>query len=528
LELLDTPEEEAFDRVTRLVPRLLGAPLATISLLDENRQFFKSAVGLPEPWASKRESSLAHSYCRWVVASGKPFLVENSQNDARVAHSLGHSALGVASYLGIPLFSATGQAVGTFCAMDWQPHTWDDRQVRLATELSELIHTEIELRWQRAELRRANRSKDRFLLMLAHELRNPLAPIRTALKVLEQSGSESDRGRRSHEILSRQVQHLAYIVDDLLDVSGVVGGHVRLRREDRDLAELVCQVLDERRDALERAGLTLRSEMPEGPVPVRVDPTRIAQAIENLLDNAIKFTGAGGQIIVQVRRDADAPLAVLTIRDTGVGIPTELLPHLFETFSQADESLDRSAGGLGIGLSLVKGLVELHHGDIQAYSAGVGRGAEFTVWLPLYQALATPRLNPAPPRAKASHRVLVIEDNRDMADTLRDLLELDNCEVHIAYNGRQGIDQALCLQPDTILCDIGLPGLDGFAVAQALRGDGRTRSAHLIAVTGYGSQEDQRRAQRAGFDCHLTKPFDPEELLRIIRTDRNQSGPLAA
>jgi CheY-like chemotaxis protein/anti-sigma regulatory factor (Ser/Thr protein kinase) len=275
--------------------------------------------------------------------------------------------------------------------------------------------------------------------------------------------------------------------------------------------------LQDHRPAFDQAGLTVTPGLPDLPVWVLGDATRLTQVLDNLLQNALKFTDRGGTIAVRVEADAGSQRAVLTVRDTGRGIEAPLLPHLFEPFTQADRSLDRAKGGLGLGLSLVKGLVELHGGEVRASSEGPGRGAEFVVRLPLEpEPAALSQLSATPQAAQTRSRILVVEDNRDAADSLRMLLELYGYDVTVAYTGPTGVEKAKAWKPDVVLCDIGLPGLDGYGVVRELRQDPATARARMIAVTGYGSAEDRQRSQEAGFDQHLVKPVDPEALQEVV------------
>jgi CheY-like chemotaxis protein/two-component sensor histidine kinase len=320
-------------------------------------------------------------------------------------------------------------------------------------------------------------------------------------------------------MLERQVRHLARLVDDLLDVSRISRGKVQLRTERLDLARHARTAAEDRRPVLERAGLVLAVETPETPVWVSGDPTRLAQIVNNLLDNSAKFSDGGGNVTVRVAADPDQRRAILSVRDEGVGIEPQMLPRLFDVFAQADRSLDRSRGGLGLGLALVKGLTELHGGGARAFSEGPGRGAELVVWLPLAEEPAPV----APPTGKPDvsaerRRVLVVEDSKDAAEALRVLLELHGHEVRVAHTGPQGVEAAKGWRPDVVLCDIGLPGLDGYGVARELRRHPTTARARLLALTGYGQEEDKRRSREAGFDHHLVKPADPEELQRLLVT----------
>jgi signal transduction histidine kinase len=364
----------------------------------------------------------------------------------------------------------------------------------------------------------AERRKDAFLATLGHELRNPLASIHNAVQLLQRAGSTGATVAQAGEVLQRQVKHLTRLVDDLLDVVRIARGKIQLHTERLDLVPLVRGVAADQRENLEAAGLTLTLDLPAHPVWVRGDPTRLAQVLDNLLVNGAKFTDRGGRVTVRLTTDPEGRRALVAVRDTGIGVAMELLPHLFETFTQADRSLTRSQGGLGLGLSLVKGLVQLHGGEVSAVSEGLGKGAEFTFWIPWEQ-------DALPPVAQATEaagpsarrwRVLVIEDNHDTADTLRLLLESYEHEVAVAYTGPDGVSVARGFQPEVVLADVGLPGMDGYAVARALRQDPTTAKVRLIAVTGYGQAEDQRRAREAGFDYHLTKPVDFEEILRVL------------
>jgi PAS domain S-box-containing protein len=389
--------------------------------------------------------------------------------------------------------------------------TWFDITQRKALE---------EALQQRAEqLAEADRRKDEFLALLAHELRNPLAPIRNATQLLQRLGEPHPGVGPLREIIERQVTHLARLVDDLLDVSRISSAKVLLRKERLDLAALVRAVTADHRPLLLGGGLRLAVEVPDRPLWVDGDPTRLAQVVGNLLHNAGKFTDPGGLVTVRLAPGPDGGRATLTVCDTGIGLEADILGRLFEPFSQADRSLARSQGGLGLGLALVKGLVELHGGGVEAASAGPGRGAEFTVCLPLAPGPAEQKRPPGGPGPKATLRILVVEDNRDTAATLRLLLEMEGHEVAVAHNGTAGVAAARGLWPDVVLCDIGLPGgMDGYGVARALRADPEQAVATLIALTGYGQEEDRRQARQAGFDRHLTKPVDPVVLMQLLAT----------
>ncbi|HEX5269723.1 MAG TPA: response regulator [Gemmataceae bacterium] len=368
-----------------------------------------------------------------------------------------------------------------------------------------------------AEVREADRKKDEFLATLAHELRNPLSPIMNAVHLLRQPRLDAPTAERVWRMLERQVRHMVRLVDDLLDVSRIARGKIELRRERIDLAALVREAAEDRRAVVEGNGLTLDAAVPRGPLWASGDRTRLAQVVGNLLQNSAKFTDPGGRVAVRLSEDREAGRAVIEVEDTGVGIAPDLLPRVFEMFTQAESTLERGRGGLGIGLSLVKGLAELHGGRVAAASDGPGRGAAFTVWLPLEPAPAAAPAAPGAPATAPRGRVLVIEDSRDGAESLRMLLELCGHEVRVAYTGSAGVEAAKEFRPTVVLCDLGLPGgMDGYDVARALRQDPATAPARLIAVSGYGQPEDQAKSREAGFDLHLTKPVDPAALQGLL------------
>ena len=372
---------------------------------------------------------------------------------------------------------------------------------------------------QRSALARADRAKEELLSMLAHELRNPLGTISNALQVLRMKGEGDETWRRAIDAAERQVLHQAMLIDDLLEASRVTRGQVELQCEDLDLTELVRQTVEGYRESLREAGIALRLDLPAEPLLVRGDRLRLSQALSNLLDNAAKFTPRGGHVAVRAAQAGRR--AEVCVRDDGAGIPPEELPYVFEVFTQGDHSLDRSQGGLGVGLAVTKGLIDLHGGEVKAASEGPGKGSEFCILLPLATATAQEAAPEEVHADAASHpaarKILVVEDNPDAAATMRDFLELSGHEVELAASGTDGVQAARQLHPEVVLCDLGLPGMTGYEVATALRKDPETRSAKLIAVTGYGRDEDRRRSKEAGFDLHLTKPVDPAQLKAVLQ-----------
>ena len=390
---------------------------------------------------------------------------------------------------------------------------------RNAEETRRRGHDELEqrVRERTAELREADRQKNQFLAMLAHELRNPLAPVHNALQILQlPSASNADR-RTARNIMERQVQHLARLVDDLLDVSRVMQDRIELQRAPTNLRTLVDRAVETVQPMITARRQTLSITLPSRTVRLDIDVVRVAQAISNLLLNAAKFTDIGGKILVNAEADDDE--VVLHVKDTGIGIAPEFLPHVFELFTQGDRSLDRSQGGLGIGLTLVRKLIQLHGGTVQACSEGIGRGSEFIVRLPIIA--AKPRIGPrrheeAAAAPKPARKVLVVDDNVDTAESTAMLLRLSGHQVHVAYDGASVLEQVDAFQPDVVLLDIGLPGIDGYEVARSIRARADHRSVVLVAVTGYGQAKDRQRSRTAGFSHHLTKPFDLETLQALI------------
>jgi signal transduction histidine kinase len=356
-----------------------------------------------------------------------------------------------------------------------------------------------------------NRHKDDFLAMLAHELRNPLAPILSAMQVIRRHSDNEDVVQRAREVVERQVRHQAQLLDDLLDVSRITRGRIRLRKASVDVRSAVSAALEATRPAIDARTHTLAVVLPDAPLRVDADPTRLTQIVTNLLDNAAKYTSPGGQIDLVVERDGGH--VVLRVRDNGVGIPLDMQGRIFDVFTQVDVPIARSLGGLGLGLSLVRSLTELHGGTVAVTSDGPGRGSEFTIRLPLGHAEAAP--GTAAPKPEGARHVLVIEDNTDAREMLRIALELDGHRVETAADGVSGVETALRVTPDLVLVDIGLPGLDGYAVAQRLRATLGDRVT-LVALTGYGQSEDRRRTAEAGFDAHLVKPVDPDVLTRAL------------
>ena len=394
-----------------------------------------------------------------------------------------------------PFIGESGQVIGgVACCMDITP-----------------------LREAAQALEEADRRKTEFLAILSHELRNPLAPIRQSLYVLERTSADSEPAQRAKAVIDRQVRQLSRLVDDLLDVTRITSGKVFLQRMHVDLWTIVLRTVEDHKESFLLADIELIAPRPAHEVPIYADETRISQVIGNLLTNALKFVPKDGAVTVNCDADIECGEAVLCIRDTGIGIDQDSLPHLFKPFMQAQTGLNRPSSGLGLGLALVRGFVELHGGRVTARSDGLGRGAEFELRLPLHKPPATSKDLPAEEKKWHSvRRVLVIDDNVDAAETLAEALRLRGHEVEVAYNGRTGLAMARQRRPDVLLCDIGLPEMDGYAIARAFQNEPQLRSVLLIAVSGYAQPADRVRSRSAGFAHHLAKPPNLETIQELI------------
>ncbi|HSK71038.1 MAG TPA: ATP-binding protein, partial [Pyrinomonadaceae bacterium] len=367
-------------------------------------------------------------------------------------------------------------------------------------------------------LREADRRKDEFLATLAHELRNPLAPIRLALEIMRR-GESKKKGLEARDIISRQTEQIVDLVDDLLDISRISQGKIKLRKNRVDLREAVKSALEAAQPMIDTSEHKLTVSTPEEPIFIEGDFTRLSQIFTNILANAAKYTKPGGKIYVNARMENGN--AVVRVKDTGLGIPKEMLPHIFDMFMQVQYSDRRSQGGLGIGLSLVKRLVEMHGGTVYALSEGADKGSEFIVTLP-----AAERQTPSKKEAKSAEkepadspsvkpkRILVVDDNADAAQVLCFALQLEGHDVSVAYDGKSAIKAAEEFQPQICLLDIGLPDIDGFKVARQIRE--KMSETLLVAITGWGQEEDRRRSQKAGFDYHLVKPVAIEDIIELM------------
>ncbi|MGE3276830.1 MAG: ATP-binding protein [Vicinamibacterales bacterium] len=388
------------------------------------------------------------------------------------------------------------------------------RQYEIREHLAERAQAE-------AALRLADRRKDEFIATLGHELRNPLAPLLTGVHLLKAASADPET-TRVQQIMERQVTHLVRLVDDLLDVSRVTRGLIEVRREPVDLATVLRAALETSQGAFESARLGLAVDIPAVPMPAHGDQVRLTQVFANLLTNAAKYTGAGGRVWLSARRTGDR--WTVSVRDTGVGIPASHLESVFDMFTQVDGPGRGAQGGLGIGLTLARSLVEMHGGTIEARSAGPGTGSEFVVTLP---ATAAPALARGPVAAAGSlppQRILIVDDNEDAGEMLATLLAGQGAEVSVARGGMEALAQLERFHPDSVLLDIGMPGMDGYEVARRIRDTPAYRDLLIIALTGWGQPNDRQRSREAGFDHHLVKPPDLDRLRTLLTEGRSAAG----
>jgi signal transduction histidine kinase len=367
-------------------------------------------------------------------------------------------------------------------------------------------------------LREADHRKDEFLALLAHELRNPLASVRNAASIMRMKEPQDQELMWCRQVIERQADQLTRLVDDLLDVSRITQGKIKLRMQTLDLAEVVSCAVETTRSLVEKHHHSLHVRLPDDKVLLHGDLTRLTQVVANLLTNAAKYQNDGGRIELTVQQN-DGRVSI-RVRDEGIGIAPEMLTQIFELFAQGERSLDRAQGGLGIGLSLVKSLVEMHGGNVTAASEGLGKGSEITVHLPCHRIPQIPVKTEDDPIVignGAKRRMLVVDDNRDAADSLHMLMKMRGFEVQVAYDGNQAIEMAATYQPGVVLLDIGLPGLDGYEVCRRMRQQGLT-DARIIALSGYGQDRDRELSKEAGFNMHAVKPVQIDELIKMIQS----------
>jgi PAS domain S-box-containing protein len=500
------------------------ADWVSVDVLDDGGSLRRVAVAHVDP----AKVQLAHEVHRrfppdpsaptgaWnIVRTGSAELVSEVTDDMLVA-TVGDQellgilrAFGLRSYIGVPL-TVRGRTIGvlTFISAE-SDHVYDQTDLDVAKDLASRTAIAVENTQLYRELRDADRRKDEFLATLAHELRNPLAPLRNGLQVLKLGGGSGQKADEARSMMERQLSHMVRLVDDLLDVSRITRNKLELRKERVALSAVVHSAVDTSRPLIEEFGHTFSVTLTPTPVFVDADPVRLAQVLSNLLNNAAKYTSPGGAITLTA--EAQGAEAVIRVRDDGLGIPIDAQPHIFEMFSQLDRSVERAQGGLGIGLTLVRRLVEMHGGTVGVRSEGPGTGSEFTVRIPVLKDAQTGASEGIPElevSARTNRRILVVDDNRDAAESLGMMLDLMGNDVRTAGDGLAAIEAARDFQPDVVLLDIGLPRLNGYDACRRIREQPWSKGMVIVALTGWGQEEDRRRSREAGFDHHLVKPVE--------------------
>lgn len=532
--LLELLPDAFFDEIVALSSYMLHTPMAAICFLDDRRLWFKASLGV-----TGTEVPREQSFCAHAILQPDGLVVPDALADPRFkANPFVQGAPGIRFYAGMPLFTRDHHALGTLCVADTRPHLhFDVRQREALRILARHLMAQIEVRQStrsltqtllerneteaeahrrllehEQEMDRMSEMKDRFVTLLAHELRNPLAAILNALEILRSPDPQD-----AIEIVGTQVRHLTRLVEDLMDLSRVTRNKLTLKRVPLDLAEAVRSAVRAARAAFAKGGQPFVAELPAEPLWVEADPLRLEQIVSNLLGNAAKFTDPGKQVTLSLRGEETE--AVLRVADQGIGIPSDMLNRIFEPFVQDDGG--RNRGGLGLGLPLVRQLVHLHHGKVEAHSEGVGRGCEFVVRLPLLgsdvNAPEPPAAQPDAHRAPAvARRVLVIDDNAEFGATLKRLLDRWGHESMLVVSGTVALEKARSFQPHVALIDLGLPGMDGFSVAECLSGAPELNGLRLIAMSGFSEDVDRARAAKAGFHEFLLKPVDPGFLRQVL------------
>jgi PAS domain S-box-containing protein len=495
-------------QVLRCVEIWHPAALQATAFAEASRQMpFVPGIGLPGR----------------VWASARPVWIPDVKEDTNFPRGPIALQVGLRGAFGFPMLLGK-EVLGVLEFFSHEVREPDDELLEMVATVGSQIglfmarrRADDQLRRRNEELAAAARQKDEFLAMLAHELRNPLAPIRNALYVMKMPGATGAAVEQARQMTERQVQHLVRLVDDLLDVSRIMRGRIELRKDLVELAPVIAQAIETAQPMIDAQGQELVISLPPEPIRLEADPIRLAQIVGNLLHNAAKFSGHAGRVWLTAERQGTE--VIVRIRDEGMGIRADLLPHIFDLFVQGDRSLERSPGGLGIGLTVVRKLVAMHGGTVTAASEGPGKGSEFVVCLPGLPGIT----EPGPARASlasrpllASCRALVVDDNVDAAESVAMLLRLWGHDVRLAHNGPEALQVVQAYQPDVIVLDIGLPGMNGYEVARHLRQQPQFATTLLVAVTGYGQEEDHRRSEDAGFDRHLTKPVDPDKLQGLL------------
>jgi PAS domain S-box-containing protein len=490
-------------------------------MVDETGEALRLAswAGVRDETARTMERlAFGQSICGTVALHRQAIVATGIQDsdDPRLQRVKG---LGLRAYVCRPLLD-DGRLLGTLSFGSRTRDRFPDDELEFLRTITRYVEVACERLRLVQQLREADRRKDEFLATLAHELRNPLAPLRHSLEIMRLSPRDAANVENARSIMERQLGQMVRLIDDLLDVSRIRNNKIPLRPEPIDLRNVIEHAVEINRPFLEENGLALTVTLPPGPLSMVADPSRLTQVFDNLLNNAVKYTDRGGRITITGERDAG--VIRVTVRDTGIGIPAAMLGRVFDMFSQVDRSVERSQGGLGLGLNIVARLVAKHGGSVVAHSDGPGQGSAFTVQLPLAEpvdepAAAGPDAAAAPsPAATPRRRVLVVDDNRDAAITLTMMLGLMGCETRTAYSGFEALDAGAEFRPELILLDIGMPGLNGFDTARRIREEEWGRDIFLVALTGWGQGADRRASQEAGFDEHVVKPIEPAALEQLL------------
>ncbi|HZI89042.1 MAG TPA: ATP-binding protein [Candidatus Polarisedimenticolia bacterium] len=495
--------DERFRHLTEAVPSMVWTAAPDGSITYANEAWFEFGGAPREPSQQCLPELVVHPDDRErCLEQWKRSLREGTEYEAEVRHRRKDGVFRWFVTRAVPWKNAEGAVIS------WFGITTDIHEQK---EMQERLHE-------------ADRRKDEFLATLAHELRNPLAPLRNALEVMRRASEQGQSTDPPRAIMERQLTNMVRLVDDLMDLSRITRGRIELRLERIDLATALNDAVETCRPQIAERHHRLSVELPREPLYVDGDRVRLAQVFTNLISNATKYSPPGGDIRVCAVREGGK--ATVRVRDSGIGIPPEILPQIFDMFSQAVRSQELTAGGLGIGLSLVRGLVEQHSGVVEARSDGLGKGSEFVVRLPLAEPAPVPqqseRRGSAPPAVR--RRVLVADDNRDAADSLATMLALMGHEARVAYDGPEALEAALSYRPDVIVLDLGMPRMDGYEAARRIRNESWSNGVLLVALTGWGQEEDRARAKRAGFDHHLTKPASPEALVHLLSGDSAPSS----
>ena len=524
--------------LVQAVVDLHHASMGLLMLHDENRQDLHpvASVGFREAYLSAvGRIGIDIGVCGTAITEQRPVIIEDVEQEATFAPFLENARMaGYRAVVCLPLLTRNGAPLGTLAVYFNKPHRPSKQVMHLFECYAHQTAYALENAWLYRQLKDHDRRKDEFLAMLAHELRNPLAPIRNATQVIRLNNPEDQTLTWATDMVERQTRHLARLVNDLLDVSRITWGKIELRKEAADLNQILERVIECSRPYIQERSHQLSVSMPDEPLWMKVDVTRIEQVFDNLLQNAVKYTEPGGQIWLSVEQQGEGAQypygsVLVRLKDTGEGITRELLPRIFDLFTQADRSLDRAEGGLGLGLTLARRLVEMHEGQVEVHSEGLGRGSEFIVRLPL--SLTSDFLMPdnlidqelpleyvgAPSGTQCPGRkILVVDDQVDTVQSLAELLEIWGHMIRVAYDGRTALELMHAFHPDIVLLDIGLPVMNGYEVARRMREMPDLADTLLVALTGYGQQEDRRRSQESGFNLHMVKPVDLVALRELI------------